>query len=222
MSDNTTHQAAARNGTRNLSFYFNQLRAKVTETAKQASPSPAAPAAAANPLREVYFPHFRVGQPGATKCVGRPDRPKLSVKTDVRIVSVSAEHFYLMEFRGAPPLPDVGSPLYWHWSPEYAQWLDSPQLARWLKGDREEVFGEEDDAGDEDVFDGVLGGKGRGKIRSGADRFATRDERDALDALDEGPWYEFDITDGAESKTAKPSSSKKKSSEVNARAYWEK
>lgn len=82
-----------------------------------------------NPLREVHFPHARpAGQPGTTKCVGRPGRPKLSIDTDVPIVSVPRfASRYGTPWRSAAPA---------RYGPAE---MTSAEMCGWLKGRRQEV-----------------------------------------------------------------------------------
>lgn len=147
MSDQASTQGqgqAHAHTSSNLSFEFAQLRAKLTSSPKPPPPllsntggptslltSPSSTGAAhsaANPTREVHFPHARpAGAPGTTKCVGRPGRPKLSVNTDVPAVSVPRfASRYGTPWRSAAPAR--------YGPPE----MTSAEMGRWLKGMREE------------------------------------------------------------------------------------
>ncbi|KAH8907694.1 hypothetical protein BR93DRAFT_967577 [Coniochaeta sp. PMI_546] len=149
MSDQNSDLANSRTSS-NLSFELQQLRMKLTEPPRGSNPSsPAQPPGihfsdadtletvlllcsstevVENPLREVYFPHWRVGAPGTTKCVGRPDRPKLAVNTDVPAVSISRyAHRYGTPWRSAAPAR--------YGPPE----MNSAEMCTWLKGPKEET-----------------------------------------------------------------------------------
>ncbi|OIW30769.1 hypothetical protein CONLIGDRAFT_668694 [Coniochaeta ligniaria NRRL 30616] len=153
MSDQPPNQGPNHNPT-NLTFTLNQLRMKLTESPPP-SPSPTTnppfhppptilrptdtPETTAlltspttsrveNPLRAVYFPHWRVDGPATKKCVSRPDRPVLSVNTDVPIVSIPRfAHRYGTPWRSAAPA---------RYGPEG---MGSAEMCGWLKGVRDEA-----------------------------------------------------------------------------------
>jgi len=148
MSNHTS--TPSQSHTRNLSDEFHQLRAKLTSSPKPSSPTNAAHLSENNPTREVLFPHPRPsGLPGTTKCVGRPGRPSLSVKTDVPIVSIPRiASRYGTPWRSAAPA---------RYGPAE---LTSAEMCGWLKGKREEE--EEEEAG--------------AQVLAGGDPFRIEDE----------------------------------------------